>query len=137
MSNIPGNKIEELAREKLAGKSYSVIRKELVESGMMEEEIRKLIREVDERVLRETITAGGREKARQWYRFGVILAVAGLILSIAFNAGIVFRNLRALVVYSPFFEGILVMIFGKALKRKQPTSSEKSLGAIRKRRPYK
>jgi len=137
MNKIPENRIEELAREKLAGKSYSAIRKELLESGMAEEDVGNLIRLVDARVLHETTMAGGLERAQQWYRSGLILAVAGLVLAIAYHAGVVFATLPALAVYSPFFAGILVMVYGKAIQRKPATPSEKGLGAIRKRRPYK
>ena len=83
------NQIEELAREKMDGKSYSIIREELAESGMSAEEISCLIRQVDEQVLRETAIQGQPNRAQQWYRFGLILAVIGLIISIAYNAGII------------------------------------------------
>ena len=134
---VSESKIEELAREKIDGKSYSAIRTELLESGTTEGEIRRVIRRVDERVLKEATTMGDRKRAQQWYRFGFVLAVTGLITSIAYNRGALFENLPALVLYAPFFAGILVMIYGKAIQKKQSTPSDKGLGAIRKRRPYK
>ncbi len=137
MSTIPERRIEKLAREKMDGKSYSSIREELSESGMSAEEISTLIRQVDEKVLSEITQQGARKRAQQWYRSGLILAVTGLILSIAYNTGIIFKNLPALVLYSPFFAGILVMIYGRAIQRKQSAPSDKGPGAIRKRRPYK
>lgn len=137
MSTIPENRIEELVREKIDGKSYSTIREELSESGMTAGEISSLIRQVDEKVLSESAKQGDRERAQQWYRFGLILAVTGLILSIVYNAGIIFENLPALLLYSPFFAGILVMFYGRAIKRKQSAPPDKGPGAIRKRRPYK
>ena len=118
MNNSFENRIEELAREKMAGKSYSTIREELSESGMTAEEISHLIRQVDERVLSETAIQGNPNRAQQWYRFGLILAVIGLILSIAYNAGIILENLPALLIYSPFFAGILLMIYGRFQQRK-------------------
>jgi len=137
MNHTSESKIEELAREKIDGKSYSEIRTELLESGMTEGEALSLIRKVDERVLKESTNLGDRKRAQQWYRFGFVLAIAGLILSIAYNAGTLFENLPALVLYTPFFAGILVMIYGKAIQRKQSNPSEKGLGTIRRRRPYK
>lgn len=131
------SRIEELAREKMAGKSYAVIRKELQESGMTGDEITTLIRQVDERVLRETIKQTGQKKAQQWYRLGMLLAVLGLMLSIAYNAGIVFRKFPALLIYSPFFAGILVMIYGRTMQKKQSGTTKRTPGAIRRRRPYK
>ncbi|MEA3460604.1 MAG: hypothetical protein U9R49_01915 [Bacteroidota bacterium] len=137
MNSSIENRIEELAREKMAGKSYSAIRKELTESGMAAGEINDLIREVDERVLSETVKQGNTDRAQQWYRFGLILAVIGLILSIAYNAGILFENLPALLLYSPFFAGILVMVYGKYLQKKQSPPADPGTGAIRRKRPYK
>jgi hypothetical protein len=131
------NQIEELAREKMAGKSYTIIREELTESGMTAEEISSLIRQVDEQVLRETVIHGQPNRAQQWYRFGLILAVIGLIISIAYNAGIILEMLPAMLIYSPFFVGILVMVYGRFLQRKQSSPEVSGSGAIRRRRPYK
>ena len=102
----------------MEGKSYSSIRDELAESGMNDGEISSLIRQVDERVLGETVKQGDRDRAQQWYRTGLILAVIGLILSIAYNAGIILAYLPALLIYSPFFAGILVMFYGRSLRKK-------------------
>ncbi len=137
MSTGSENRIEELAREKMEGKSYSSIRNELAESGMSEVDIKDLIRQVDERVLGETVKQGDRDRAQQWYRTGLILAVIGLILSIAYNAGIILAYLPALLIYSPFFAGILVMLYGRSLRKKQSASTDNGTGAIRRKRPFK
>ena len=131
------SKIEELAREKMEGKSYSTIREDLSESGMADSEIANLIRQVDERVLSQTIKQASPDRAQQWYRSGLILAVVGLILTIAFNAGIILKNLPAMVIYSPFFAGILVMAYGRYQQKKQSAPSDTGTGAIRRKRPYK
>ena len=137
MDTSKDSRIEALVREKMGGKSYSHIREELAESGMPEEEIKKLIRQVDERVLSETMQDGTKEKVRLWYRIGLIVAIGGLVLSIAYNAGLALRGLPAWVAYSPFLAGIVVMIYARALQRKQSDPPDTGTGAIRKRRPYK
>ncbi len=137
MSTGSESRIEELAREKMEGKSYSSIRNELSESGMSEMEVKDLIRQVDERVLSETMKQGDPNRAQQWYRFGLILAVIGLILTIGYNAGIILENMPALLIYSPFIAGILVMFYGRFLQRKRSTPSDPGTGAIRRKRPYK
>ena len=137
MSTGSESRIEELAREKMEGKSYSSIRNELAESGMNDGEISSLIRQVDERVLGETVKQGDRDRAQQWYRTGLILAVIGFILSIVYNAGIILAYLPALLIYSPFFVGILVMFYGRSLRKKQSASTDNGTGAIRRKRPYK
>lgn len=135
--SVDESRLEELAREKLKGRSYSDIRKELAESGMPAEEISRLIRKVDERVLGETLHQGRKNRARQWYLSGLILAIAGLILSILFNAGILLENLPAILVYTPFFAGIGIMLYGRYLQRQTSGSSKSASGAIRRKRPYK
>ncbi|RLD59465.1 MAG: hypothetical protein DRI97_00920 [Bacteroidetes bacterium] len=137
MSKVTESKIEELAREKMEGKSYSTIRDELSESGMTDSEITNLIRQVGERVLSQTIKQASPDRAQQWYRSGLVLAVIGLILTIAFNAGIILKNLPAMVIYSPFIAGILVMAYGRYQQKKQSAPSETGTGAIRRKRPYK
>lgn len=137
MSKVTESKIEELAREKMEGKSYSTIRDELSESGMADSEITNLIRQVDERVLSQTIKEASPDRAQQWYRSGLVLAVIGLILTIAFNAGIILKNLPAMVIYSPFFAGILVMAYGRYQQKKQSAPPDTGTGAIRRKRPYK
>ena len=134
---VDESRLEELAREKLEGRSYSDIRKELAESGMPAEEISRLIRKVDERVLGETVQQGRKDRARRWYLSGLILAIAGLILSILFNAGILLENFPALLVYTPFFAGIGIMLYGRYLQRKTSGPPKSASGAIRRKRPYK
>lgn len=131
------SRVEELAREKLAGKSYSTIRKELEESGMGEEEISSLIRKVDARVLGETVQQGRQEKKRRLYRTGLFLAIACLALSIAYNRGIIFQTLPALLVYTPFFLGIIIMVYARYLLKNRSSPPDSHTGAIRRRRPYK
>jgi hypothetical protein len=137
METDPDPRIEVLAREKLEGKSYSKIREELGASGMPPEEIGRLIRQVDERVLRQTLEMGDKQRKLQWYRLGLILAVAGLLLSIAYKRGMILTHLPALAVYSPFLAGILLMLYGKMLRRKNPDPIPKGPSPIRKKRPYK
>ena len=137
MSTGDESRIERLVREKMEGKSYSTIREELSESGMGDEEISRLIRQVDERVLSETVKQGRQDRTQQWYRLGLILAICGLILSLAYNVGLILENLPPLLIYSPFFAGILVMVYARVLQRKKTAPTDNGTGAIRRKRPYK
>jgi len=129
--------IEELVQQKLEGKSYTEIRSELTRNGLSKEEISRKIREVDEKVLAVESGQNYLDRTRQWYRAGLILAVTGLIISIAFNAGVFLNNLPAMAVYSPFILGILVMFYGRMLQRKKPAPVQKGSGKMRSKRPYK
>jgi len=137
MSEISNGMVEELSRQKLEGKSYSEIRAELSGSGMTPEEVSKVIRQVDEKVLKAETEQKHAAKARQWYRTGLFLSVFGLIISIAFNAGVALTGFPPCLVYIPFFAGILVMFYGRMQQRKPPGLYQKGPGRIRQKRPYK
>ncbi len=130
------SRIKELAREKLEGKSYAEIRSSLKASGMTDEEIRNLLREVDKEVLKSETEQQFNQQAKLWHRGGMLLAVTGLVLSIAFNAGLILNRFPPWVVYSPFFAGIILMFYGRMQQRKKP-EPEQGPGPIRKKRPYK
>jgi hypothetical protein len=129
--------IQELVELKLKGESYSTLRKRLLDMGLSREEVSEAIKKVDEKVLLEEISEKNLGKTRQIYRAGLILAIAGLLLTLGASRGIVLSNLPKWIIYSPFFVGILLMYYGRKGQRKQPQLYEKGPGRIRKKRPYK
>jgi hypothetical protein len=130
-------RIEELVRQKLEGKSYGEIRESLRQEGLNEEEIRTLIRQADEKVLEEVEQGVGPDRGRQFYRLGLFLAVTGLLLSVVYNAGWLFGGRPAWLVYSPFLAGIALMFYGKSIRRRPSRKKEEKPGRIRRKRPYK
>jgi hypothetical protein len=122
------NQIKQLVAEKLGGRSYTEIRKDLATSGMSSEEISRLIREVDKRVLEAATSIASADRERKWYRAGLVLAVAGLLVSVAFNAGLILREIPAMVVYAPFLAGILIMLYGRLLQRRKPVNKNPGPG---------
>ena len=137
MSEYTEEMMEELYHQKLEGKSYSEIRAELAATGLKPEEIRIIIRKVDERVLKSETENRHTAKAAQFHRVGLILAVCGLLITIGFNTGIIRTGLPPWLVYSPFLAGILMMFYGRMLQRKKSEPIYKAAGKIRTKRPYK
>ena len=129
--------IEKLVRDKLNGKSYSEIREELTKDAWGEEEIRELIRQVDKKVLESAVKQGRPDRTGQLNRAGLILAIAGLAVSIAFNAGLILQRLPAVAVYTPFFMGILVMFYARITRGRENKTRDKKPGPIRRKRPFK
>lgn len=137
MSERSENLVEELYQQKLEGKSYSEIRANLSGAGKSPEEIQRIIRQVDELVLRTEVEGRQQAKALQTYKIGLILAVIGLILSVAFNIGIILTGFPPWLVYAPFLAGIGMMFYGRMLQRKKTEPFKKGPGRIRSKRPYK
>lgn len=137
MDKIQDSTLDELARLKLEGHSYTEIRARLTQSGLSKDELKMAMKEIDEMVLRAEIEKGKSQKTRLWYRAGLILSIAGLIIAIGFNAGFIFSGYPQLLVYSPFFAGIALMFYGKIIQRRLLEIPEKDPGRIRRKRPYK
>lgn len=137
MNQLPDETIEELVQQKLDGVDYSVIRTRLADMGLSQDEIRETILQVDERVLRAEVELGRKRRSRSWYIAGLVLAVAGLLLSAGSNAGMILTGTPRWMVYTPFFAGILIMFYGRMQQRRQLDSSGSQPDRIRRKRPYK
>ena len=137
MKQLPEETIDELVQQKLDGVDYSVIRARLADLGLSKDEIKDIILKVDERVLRAEVEQSRQRRSRSWYIAGLVLAVAGLLLSAGSNAGLILTGTPRWVVYTPFFAGILIMFYGRMQQRRQMDSSGSLSDRIRRKRPYK
>ncbi|MGW8315526.1 MAG: hypothetical protein ACWGNV_07995 [Bacteroidales bacterium] len=134
---LPDKKIEEMVQRKLEGESYTRIRKELSELGLTEQEVHRTIRSIDEKVLQGELNQKAAGKSRQWYRTGLFLATLGLILTLGANRGIILTNIPRWIIYTPFFGGIALMLYGRYSGKKKPESRDDGPSPIRRKRPYK
>jgi len=137
MEKLPESTIEEYVQQKLAGRSYSEIKSQLRKSGLSDTEIREAIRSIDERVLQAEIKRVNRKRSRQIYWVGITLAIVGLVITLGNNAGLILVGWTKLIVYSPFFAGIILMIYARSLQRKQDGQHGDTPGKIRSKRPNK
>lgn len=135
MTGLSEDIIEELVRQKLEGKSYTHIKEDLRDRGFNEEEIRESIKKIDEKVLLAEIDKRYLSKSRQLYHIGMLLAVFGLILTLASNRFL--NQLPKYVIYIPFFAGLLLMLYGRKSQHKKPDLHKKGPGRIERKRPYK
>ena len=118
MEKLPEGEIEKYVQQKLDGRSYSEIRSQLKESGLPDSGVTEAIRVIDEKVLEAETGRESRKQARRVYWAGLALAVAGLLISIAYNAGVFLTGWNRLIVYAPFFIGIVLMFYARRLQRR-------------------
>jgi hypothetical protein len=137
MEKLSDSTIEEYVQQKLEGKSYSEIKSRLRESGLSDEAVREAIRQIDDRVLREEVSRVYLKRSRQIYWAGITLAILGLCITIAFNAGLLLAGRSRVLVYSPFFAGIILMAYARMMQRKTHDPFERKPGKIRNKRPNK
>jgi positive regulator of sigma E activity len=104
---------------------------------MSDEEIRGLLRKVDDRVLAKIHHRDQSRKAVIWYFSGLVLAISGILLIVARNAGLFMTSRPSWILYPVFFAGIAFMIHARTLKRKTRMKTPHASGAIRRKRPFK
>ncbi len=134
---LPESLVIEMAQRKLEGESYSEIRKELATYNLEGDELRRVMKMIDEQVLKEEMNRKAEGRNRQWYLAGVILASVGLLLTLGASRGIILSDMPRWIVYSPFFGGIALMLYSRYAGRKKSEPENEGPGPIRRKRPYK
>ena len=101
--------------------TFDRVRPELTKRGMTEEEIKTVVRQLDEELQNQLMS--GQNSSPQLIVIGIVIFAVGLVLTIGVHAGL-FSSIRSYVAmlgYIPIVAGI-AMIF-VALKRKRGTKT--------------
>ncbi|KOF04294.1 hypothetical protein OB69_01875 [Roseivirga seohaensis subsp. aquiponti] len=101
------------------------IRKELEPNNIPEEDIRAIVRLVDNHILNSAFTKNSKNRSSELIIAGAILALLGVGVTIATFTGFINLGDNFLVVYGPFFGGVS-MIFGGLAQRKNSSSKIRS-----------
>ena len=81
--NLSSDQAFKLAKEKLAdGKSFAVIRNELTDLGLDDEEIKYIIRQLDNELIQKSKSGGSGSNAKRRMIIGAIIMLMGVSLAI-------------------------------------------------------
>ena len=81
--NLSSDQAFKLAKEKLAdGKSFAAIRSELTDLGLDDEEIKYIIRQLDNELIQKSKSGGSGSNAKRRMIIGAIIMVMGVSLAI-------------------------------------------------------
>ncbi|KYG75074.1 hypothetical protein EV198_0394 [Roseivirga ehrenbergii] len=101
------------------------IRKELEPNNIPEEDIRAIVKLVDNHILNSAFTKNSKNRSTELIIAGAILALLGVGVTIATYTGLINLGDNFLVVYGPFFGGVS-MLFGGLAQRKNSSSKIRS-----------
>ena len=93
------------------------VRKELEKNNVDEEEIKIIVRLIDNEVQRATVRKQESENARPLVQIGIFLTVIGAGLTIVTYVGIIDMGDSFMLVYGPFFAGLSLIVAGLAKQR--------------------
>jgi len=94
------------------------IRKELEENNVPEEEIRVIVRLVDNDIQKRALVGESNSKSSEIMIAGIILTIVGSGITLGTYTGLIDMGNSFLIVYGPFFAGLSMYFAGLAQRRK-------------------
>ncbi|RKD86032.1 hypothetical protein [Mangrovibacterium diazotrophicum] len=90
---------------KQEGMSFGEIRSRLASEGVAEEDIRVIIRLIDNQILRGDVKKSRNQKARELIAVGLVISVVGIIVTLGTYLGYINTGNSYLVAYGPVLGG--------------------------------
>lgn len=100
--------------KKRDGMDFSEIRRELRDRNIGEDDIKQIIREIDDKILSQAEELSSKSKLNSQFFIGVFLFTIGLFLTIGKYFGLVNLGNYFIIAYGPIFAGLGMMINSKA-----------------------
>ena len=94
------------------------IRKELEAKNIPDEEIKAIVRLVDNYIQMNHITKSSNKRANEFIIGGIFLALFGAVITIGTYTGLINTGNSFVIMYGPFFVGLSFIFGGLAMKRK-------------------
>ncbi len=110
--------IQHFLEEKKNGMDFSEIRKTLEQNGIEEDKIKIIIRDIDNKILREEQIKSNNQKARELIYIGLFFTIAGLFLTIGSYTGFIDLGNVFVLAWGPVLGGLGTMFAGYGKLRK-------------------
>lgn len=113
--------------QKIDDKTFEIsgVRKELERNKIDEEEIRIIVKLVDEELQRRLLASSSHKRSQEIVYAGAALTLVGVLITLGTYTGVIEMGHSFLVVYGPFLGGLSMMVVGLARGR------DKSKGPLR------
>ena len=105
-------------RSREPGFEIDQIRKELAAHQIDEEEIKVIVRLVDNELQSRALRKSSNKKSGELVWFGAVLALVGALITVGTFTGFLPMEDSFLLVYGPFFGGLSMLLAGLAQRKK-------------------
>lgn len=109
--------IEHYYHEVKNGMSFETVRNQLSQSNFSPEEIKFIIREIDNSLIYNDFKKQDKSSRNEFLRLGIFLTGLGLLITISTFFGIVNLGNQFILAYGPIIAGISVIIYSKSARR--------------------
>lgn len=112
-------KIVDQYLSKINNKDFSIfdVRQELEKNNVDEQEIRVIVRLVDNELQRRITSKSAGDKSKEIIWFGGIITAAGLLLTIGTYTGIIEMGNYFLFAYGPILGGLSILFYGMGRRK--------------------
>jgi hypothetical protein len=105
------------------------IRKELEAKNIEDEEIKVIVRLVDNEMQKKALTKSSNQKSNELVYIGLALTIIGVGITVGTYTGLINTGNSFIIAYGPFFAGVSILLTGLA---KSNSSSKKISSRIKK-----
>ncbi len=119
---------------KLSEKGFEIyhVRRELESQNVDEQEIKFIVRAVDEELQKRLVMNAEKDQTTKFIRYGIILTAIGGVLLALSATRIIYFGENIYIGYVPFFIGLGMIVVGLLKKRKSDNDDEEDPDADRK-----
>jgi hypothetical protein len=103
---------QEYLAKKLDGMSFSDIRKQLVFKGLSDEQIKVVIRSIDNKIIHGAVSKSNKSIANQFIYMGLSVTGLGLLITIGTYTGFISMGNSYLLCYGPILGGLGILAMG-------------------------
>jgi hypothetical protein len=93
---------------------FSKLRKTLEEKNIAKGEVDIIVPFIDKKIIRAAEVKADREKGKNMFYGGLILAIIGLVLSVGTSTGLIDLSGLGIIAYGPIAGGLITAMIGKS-----------------------
>ena len=124
--------IKEYLEKKREGMDYTQIRKELREQQIEDSDIKKIVQEIDDRILAEEFEKSGKSVSEKMQIGGWFFTAAGIIFTLGRYANITFFHENYLLSYGSLIVGLTLLFYGYFKKRISKQKNDEPFSRFKK-----
>jgi hypothetical protein len=113
-------KIVDFYLQKITDNDFEIseVRKDMERNKFEEEEIKIIVRLVDNELQRRLLTATSNKKATDLVYIGTVITLIGVVITVGTYTGLIPMGDSFLIVYGPFLGGLATLFTGLAKRRR-------------------
>lgn len=109
---------EEYLKKKRVGMDYTLIRKELHDKGVIDKDVKKIVQEIDNIILKEELDKTDKSTTNKMRIWGWLFTITGVIFTLGRYTDIAFFQRNYLLSYGGLIIGLTLLFYGYLKKKK-------------------